>query len=415
MAPDLLESLTNREREVLGLIGQGLSLAEIADRLYRSQKTIQTHRLSLGRKLGASNRVELARFAIQAGLAPLDSPVTDGHSTPGDDALIHDSNAWRAFQAIAHDVDHAGGPRYFRLLAESIVRRLGVATAGISELVENGQWFHTLAITQRGQVSEEELTYPVARSACELALQAPLTFVRGHVQQQFPDDHNLARMNAHAYLAARLDDEHGKPIGVLWVVHPQAIDESNEPDKVMSIVAKRAAVELLRWRVFNEVMELREALEERVEARTAELASANAELERTVEQLRAAHTRTREQEKRFELLVETISDGLGVTDHNHRLIYANQTLRQLVGRSAQQMIGHAPSAWMPPEEAKRFDELSTDPPKAERSPYHTTFVRPSGEHVRVFVRPRSIFDENGRYRGAVAVVTEATGHDAPSN
>lgn len=65
-----IEELTPREREVLAYIGRGFSLREIAETMHRSIKTVQTHRASLGRKLHASNRVELARAAIQAGLVP---------------------------------------------------------------------------------------------------------------------------------------------------------------------------------------------------------------------------------------------------------------------------------------------------------------------------------------------------------
>jgi PAS domain S-box-containing protein len=68
-AARLLKRLTEREKEVLALIAEGLSVAEIARRLHRSTKTIESHRLSLGRKLGVDNRVKLARLAIQADLA----------------------------------------------------------------------------------------------------------------------------------------------------------------------------------------------------------------------------------------------------------------------------------------------------------------------------------------------------------
>jgi len=74
-----LAQLTRRELEVLGLIGEGLSTAGIADRLKRSIKTVEGHRVSLGNKLGVSNRVELARIAIRAGLCPFD-PVS--HDDP---------------------------------------------------------------------------------------------------------------------------------------------------------------------------------------------------------------------------------------------------------------------------------------------------------------------------------------------
>lgn len=67
-----LTALTPREREVLGLIGRGLSTAGIAKALSRSVKTVEGHRVSLGNKLGVRNRVELARIAIRAGLCEFD-------------------------------------------------------------------------------------------------------------------------------------------------------------------------------------------------------------------------------------------------------------------------------------------------------------------------------------------------------
>lgn len=63
-----LGSLTPRELEIMRLIGLGLSTAAIAKKLHRSVKTIEWHRVSLGTKLGVTNRVELARIAIAAGL-----------------------------------------------------------------------------------------------------------------------------------------------------------------------------------------------------------------------------------------------------------------------------------------------------------------------------------------------------------
>jgi DNA-binding NarL/FixJ family response regulator len=72
-----LAGLTSREIEILRLIGSGLSTADIADKLHRSVKTIEWHRVSLGNKLGVSNRVELARIAINAGLVGVSNVITE--------------------------------------------------------------------------------------------------------------------------------------------------------------------------------------------------------------------------------------------------------------------------------------------------------------------------------------------------
>jgi len=67
--PTRLDSLTDREIEVLRLIGKGLSRCEIASELHRSPKTIDGHQERLLRKTGFSSRAELMRFAIREGLA----------------------------------------------------------------------------------------------------------------------------------------------------------------------------------------------------------------------------------------------------------------------------------------------------------------------------------------------------------
>lgn len=63
-----LADLTVRELEVLKLIGHGLTTREIAAELHRSERTIQGHRISLGKKLNCQTRTDLARIAADAGL-----------------------------------------------------------------------------------------------------------------------------------------------------------------------------------------------------------------------------------------------------------------------------------------------------------------------------------------------------------
>lgn len=64
--------LTERELEVLALVGRGLTNEEIAQTLHRSIKTVQGHRLSLGVKLGMTNRVQVAKLALQSGIVEHD-------------------------------------------------------------------------------------------------------------------------------------------------------------------------------------------------------------------------------------------------------------------------------------------------------------------------------------------------------
>jgi len=64
-----LDTLTSREREIVALVGEGLSNDEIAERLVISPATARTHVSRAMIKLNARDRAQLVVFAFQAGLA----------------------------------------------------------------------------------------------------------------------------------------------------------------------------------------------------------------------------------------------------------------------------------------------------------------------------------------------------------
>lgn len=66
------DGLTDREREVLKLIAQGLTNREVAKRLYLSVNTVEAHRGHIMAKLGLHNRAQLIKYAIKKKLINLD-------------------------------------------------------------------------------------------------------------------------------------------------------------------------------------------------------------------------------------------------------------------------------------------------------------------------------------------------------
>jgi RNA polymerase sigma factor (sigma-70 family) len=63
----LLESLTEREREILELLAEGMRNDDIAQKLFISPQTVQTHVRNLLAKLGVHSKLEAVAFAVKHG------------------------------------------------------------------------------------------------------------------------------------------------------------------------------------------------------------------------------------------------------------------------------------------------------------------------------------------------------------
>ena len=82
--PAPLDPLTPREREVLALVGRGLTNGEIARELYVGEATVKTHLAHIQIKLSLRDRVHAVIYAYEAGLVPLGAaralPPAEGRS-----------------------------------------------------------------------------------------------------------------------------------------------------------------------------------------------------------------------------------------------------------------------------------------------------------------------------------------------
>src|SRR5438105_4615414 len=78
----LVEPLTRREREILALLGQGLSGPEIADKLTLAKSSVKWHIQQLYGKLGVNSKEQAIRSAQAAGLLGTTSPSSTPEVEP---------------------------------------------------------------------------------------------------------------------------------------------------------------------------------------------------------------------------------------------------------------------------------------------------------------------------------------------
>jgi DNA-binding CsgD family transcriptional regulator len=69
------KELSDREKEVLGLLALGYTNREVAEQLYLSVRTVESHRARIQRKLLVSSRAELVRHALERDLLDFTTPV----------------------------------------------------------------------------------------------------------------------------------------------------------------------------------------------------------------------------------------------------------------------------------------------------------------------------------------------------
>lgn len=403
-------SLTRREREVLELIGRGLSLPEIAERLYRSQKTIESHRLSLGKKLGMSNRVELARFAIQAGLAPLpETPHISAQQTQQDELrknIDAQQDALNALRTIEAGVASVTGHAYLHRLTELLCEALPIRTAWVSQVDELGQ-LQDVIVYDRSQLLDPPV-YDSGDQPCYKALETGFYRVKNNIRDIFPDSLLMQMIDAHAYLGIRLDrDTTDPPMGVLAVASDKPISDACHPELILRLCAARAAAELCRARTSERLRAFSETLEAKVAQRTRQLAQVNRQLRERLEQLHATQNRLRESARLYQTLVETINDGLGIIDTQGVIVYANAAFCKLMGRPAQQLLGKSPADFAATEDdAKRFRGFDQLRVKDQMKEYAMRFRRGDGTTFSAHIAPRSLFTETGEYIGSVGVLKD---------
>src|SRR5260370_24977420 len=138
--------------------------------------------------------------------------------------------ASQAFRSIIEGTSASTGEEFFRSLVRSLASTLGAKFTHVGELTGDLQSVRTLAICIDGQIADN-VVYALRDTPCEGVVTQSVCYYTSKVQEQFPRDEMLRKLEIHSYLGAPLVDSGGKPIGLLVVPHQRSMyDDFRQAD-----------------------------------------------------------------------------------------------------------------------------------------------------------------------------------------
>jgi PAS domain S-box-containing protein len=172
----------------------------------------------------------------------------------------------------------------------------------------------------------------------------------------------------------------------------------------------------------NSLRESRDRLEQKVVERTACLVNACEQLARQIEEhklteeslrkselkYRIAEKSLSQSEERYRTLVESMNEGLAITDEKGVFTYANKRLCEMLGCSLEEVIGHPVHDWLSEPGRKILTEQIIDRGKVRQEPYEIEWRRKDGSTGHALISPTPLFGDHGRFQGNVAVFTDIT-------
>ncbi|OKH14675.1 hypothetical protein NIES208_13555 [[Limnothrix rosea] IAM M-220] len=154
------------------------------------------------------------------------------------------------------------GQDFFSALVQNIAEALGVAHAIVTEKV--GDTLTTLAFWADGQLMPT-YKYALAHTPCEHVFRQREFFCNQNVQQYFPLDGDLVKLEAESYLGIALVNRQDQEIGHLYILHKQTIANPGWAKQVLQVFAARAATELERQQAESTIKQQLAAMEAAVD------------------------------------------------------------------------------------------------------------------------------------------------------
>ena len=223
-----------------------------------------------------------------------------------DQELVRSRQAEELLQIIAAGTAAVTGGDFFPPLVRSLAAALQVRCALVTECTDETMTrVRTLAFIENN-LFEQEIEYDLNGTPCELVIGGSVVYCPDKLEVLFPKEAGLE-----SYLGLPIHDVAGqKVLGHLAVLDDRPMHRESYEISILQIFAARAGAELERKRALDALQRAHDELEQRVDARTAELRAANRQLEQEISQRRQAQTEQAQLIAELDAFAHTVAHDL---------------------------------------------------------------------------------------------------------
>lgn len=172
-----------------------------------------------------------------------------------------------AIQTIAAATASTMDVDFFRSLVPQLAAAMQAKYAFVGELIEGEPTRVSTLAVWAGQNYTDNFSYDLKATPSEHVIGGRTTFYPCHVREAFPSDSVVADLHVTSYYGIPLFDRTGKVLGLVGVMHDQALTLLPGIEQMLAIFAARAGMELERKRTLEALQSSDQALRQLIEER----------------------------------------------------------------------------------------------------------------------------------------------------
>jgi PAS domain S-box-containing protein len=131
-------------------------------------------------------------------------------------------------------------------------------------------------------------------------------------------------------------------------------------------------------------------------------------VDRDITERKRAEEKLRSEEKKYHEIVDSLAEGLGISDENYVWTYVNKRFAEMLRYGQDEMIGRKVTDFMDEQNRKTMAEQIAKRKRGVSEPYDVGWVTKDGHKVYTMVSPKGIYDEEGNFRASFGVLVDIT-------